>query len=213
MGEKGLLHVVLAFACLLAVAALLASAGVAEAEDRSGIDGIEPPFAGDWHITADTTVTGETLNLSKNVYVKSNVNLVIENSTINIISEPDNPFQYIFRVETAAVLTVINSTLNLNSFVALGQAALTFQDGVVVRTNGRFVGACLAIFAYDTLFENRAPTVTEPGQKGYNAVFILDGRVNSECMNVVIRNNASGAGQTEPGADPLGRLLRRGEGR
>ncbi len=134
MGEKGLLKGMLALSCLLALVSIAALAGDAAGEDGPGIEGDQPPFFGDWFIAHDTNVTGMDLSFPKNVYVASRINLVIRDSRINIEYDAQNPHQYIFRVETAAVVTVINSTLVLDTFAAVGQAALTFQNGSRVTT-------------------------------------------------------------------------------
>ena len=202
MGEKGLLKVMLALACLLVLVSIVAYSDSAAGEDRSGIQGVQPPFYGDWFITSDTNVTGENLSFAKNIYVARLVNLIIRDSTINIEYDPFNPHQYVFNIETAAVLTVINSTLVLDTFVAHGQAALTFQGGSHVSTTGRFLAECSAIFVYDTTFSNICPKdAIEENERGEDAVFVLDGRVNSELINVTVHNQASAAGNPKPSFD------------
>ncbi len=202
MGEKGLLRIMLALACLLVLVSIVAYADSVAGEDRSGIQGVQPPFYGDWFITSDTNVTGENLSFAKNIYVASRINLVIRDSTIGIQYDPENPHQFVFRIDTAAVVTVINSTLHLDTFAAYGQAALTFQNGSHVTTTGRFLAQCSAIFAYDTTFSNVCPQgAIAPDQRGEDAIFILDGRVNSELINVTVLNKASNAGTTSPAMD------------
>jgi len=77
MGEKGLLNVMLALACLLVLVFIAAYAENAAAEDDGSIVGTPPPFYGDWFITTDTNVTGMNLSFAKNIYVASRINLII----------------------------------------------------------------------------------------------------------------------------------------
>ena len=204
MGEKGLLKIVLALACLAVLAVLAVTSDHASADDRSGVSGVEPPFFGDWHIDRDTNVTGANLTLSKNVYVYTRINLVIKDSTIIIKREKVNGLevyhQFLFRVDTAAVVTVINSTLVLDTFQAIGQAALTFQNGTRISTTGRFLAGCSALFFYDTSVSNAAPNglLDQPGE---DAICVLDGRVNAEMYRVSVINKAGDAGDASPGAD------------
>ena len=202
MGEKGLLKGMLALACLLVLVSIAALAQGAAGDDGPGIVGDQPPFYGDWFITIDTNVTGMNLSFDKSIYVASRVNLIIRDSRINIEYDAQHPHQYVFRVDTAAVVTVINSTLVLDTFTAYGQAALTFQNGSRVTTTGRFLAQNSAIFAYDTQFSNVCPqAAVADDQRGEDAVFVLDGRVNSELINVTVINRASNAGKATPGSD------------
>jgi len=121
----------------------------------------------------DTNVTGMNLSFDKSIYVA-------------VPRQPDHPrLEDKYRVRrpapapvrlqgrTAAVVTVINSTLVLDTFTAYGQAALTFQNGSRVTTTGRFLAQNSAIFAYDTQFSNVCPqAAVADDQRGEDAVFV-----------------------------------------
>ncbi len=198
MGNKGLSGILLVLACLLALVVVTSISAGAEAANDPVITGSQPPYLGPWYIDVDTVVTGGEMNLSMDVEVLRGVRLLMVNTTLNIQS--DHPHEYTFKVDDGATLFVINSSLNLNTFAGENQASLNFESGSSIRTTGRFLGSCNSFFAEDTIFTNVAPN-GGPGMSGEDAVFIADGRVNSEFINVDIINHAGKAGDTDPGED------------
>ena len=197
MGKKGLHVILLALACLLLLVVVTSMAMGAEAAAPE-ITGSEPPFLGPWYIDEDTVMEGGQLNLSMNVHVMRGVRLLMVNTTLTILHE--FPHQWGFFTEDGSTLFVINSTLNLDTFSSESQASLNFERGSSVRTTGRFYGSCNSFFAEDTTFTNIAPK-GGPDQAGEDAIFIADGKVNSEFIRVSIKNHAGNAGDTSPGAD------------
>jgi len=195
MGKKGLHVILLALACLLLLVVVTSMAMGAEA-DTPEITGSQPPFLGPWYIDEDTVMEGGELNLSMNVHVMRGVRLLMVNTTFTILH--DYPHEREFTTEDGSTLFVINSTLNLDSFSGEAQASLNFEGGSQIRTTGRFYGSCNSFFAEDTTFTNLAPN-GGPDEPGEDAIFIADGKVNSEFIRVTIKNQAGKAGGTSPG--------------
>ncbi len=197
MGKKGLQVILLALACLLLLVVVTSMAMGAEAAAPE-ITGSQPPFLGPWYIDEDTVMEGGELNLSMNVHVMRGIRLLMVNTTFTVVR--DFPHQWGFYAKDGSTLFVINSTLNLDTFSGESQASLNFEGGSSVRTTGRFYGSCNSFFAEDTTFTNTAPN-GGPNQAGEDAIFIADGKVNSEFINVIIKNIAGNAGDTSPSFD------------
>ena len=197
MGKKGLQVILLALACLLLLVVVTSMAMGAEAAAPE-ITGSQPPFLGPWYIDEDTVMEGGELNLSMDVHVMRGVRLLMVNTTFTVLR--DFPHQWEFYAEDGSTLFVINSSLNLDTFSGESQASLNFEGGSSVRTTGRFYGSCNSFFAEDTTFTNIAPN-GDIDQAGEDAIFIADGKVNSEFINVHIKNHAGNAGDTSPGLD------------
>ncbi|NIP35478.1 MAG: hypothetical protein GWN18_11015, partial [Thermoplasmata archaeon] len=175
-------------------------AGGAEASGEPDISGSEPPFIGPWYIEESTLIQDGELNLSMDVYVTRGVELLINNVTFNVVR--DHPHQYTFKVMAGATCIVTDSLMNLDIFSAESQASLNFEAGSTIRTTGRFYGSCNSFFAEDTTFRNIAPGV-DTDERGIDAIFIADGKVNSEFIRVTIENVGSDAGLTSPGVDGM----------
>ncbi len=197
MGKKGLQVILLALACLLLLVVVTSMAMGAEAAAPE-ITGSQPPFLGPWYIDEDTVMEGGELNLSMNVHVMRGIRLLMVNTTFTVVH--DFPHQWGFYAEDGSTLFVINSSLNLDTFSGESQASLNFEGGSSVRTTGRFYGSCNSFFAEDTTFINLAPN-GGPDEAGEDAIFIADGKVNSEFIRVNIKNQAGKAGDTSPGLD------------
>ena len=198
MGKKGLKVILLALISLFLLAVVISMASGAEASNEPEFIGSEPPFIGPWYIEETTIVKDGELNLSMDVYVTKGVEMLISNVTFNVVR--DYPHQYTFTVMAGATFIGSACELNMDIFKAESQASLNFEAGTIVKTTGRFIGACNNFFAEDTTFINRAPAVDED-QRGEDAVFIADGRVNSEFLRITIKNKGSNAGLTTPGFD------------
>jgi hypothetical protein len=198
MGKKGLRVILLALTSLLLLALVIAMASGAEASDEPIITGSEPPFIGPWSIDRDTAIEDGELNLSMDIYVNRGVELLITNVTLNIMR--DFPHQYQFTVMSGATCIVSDSVMNLDTFSAESQASINFEAGTLVKTTGRFYGTCNNFFAEDTEFQNTGRD-GNPDEPGEDAIFIADGKVNSEFIRVSILNIAGNAGLTSPGVD------------
>jgi hypothetical protein len=195
-GFKGVYCLVaILYPLALLIAMTVFSGGSAIAEDGGGPT---PPPTGDWNVTVDTVLEGGEHNITGNINVHRGVSLTITNTIVNI--RYPQPHYYTTHIYAGATLTVVNSTLNLDIFIAESQASISFEDGSLVKTTGRFYGSCNSFYAEDTVFRNtgRDGDHDEPGEE---AVFIADGRVNSEFIRVSIINSAGNAGPTSPGAD------------
>jgi len=200
MGKKGLRVILLALAGFLLMAVIISLASGAEAATEPDITGSQPPFLGPWYIDQATVIENGELNLSKDVYITKGVELLISNVTLNIIRDPGQYQQYTFTVMAGSTCLVTDSTLNLDIFLAENQASLNFESGSVVKTTGKFFGSCHSFFAEDTTFQNIAPPA-DTDERGHDAVFYADGKVNSEFIRVTIHNEGSKAGETSPGVD------------
>jgi hypothetical protein len=170
---------------LLAIGSLLLILSIVTVSDEALAD------EGDMNFTGEGSIVDSELKVAKNITVRSMASLRIVNSTVVINSS--YPGQFLFKVETGAVLLVVNSTLRLDSFEAEGQASVTFRDNCLVSTKGLFLSRCNALLIYDSTLRNIAPP-SDPEHPGRDAVLILDGKVNSECVNVTILNKGSNAG-------------------
>ncbi|MCK5251438.1 MAG: hypothetical protein KAQ96_00755, partial [Thermoplasmata archaeon] len=198
MGKKGLRVILLALTSFFLLAVVISMASGAEASNEPEYIGSEPPFIGPWYIEETTIVKDGELNLSMDVYVTKGVEMLISNVTFNIVR--DHPHQYTFTVMAGATFIGSACELNMDIFRAEAQASLNFEAGTIVKTTGRFYGACNNFFAEDTTFRNIAPGV-DTDEPGEDAVFIADGRVNSEFLRITIKNKGSNAGPTSPGKD------------
>ncbi|MCJ2541165.1 MAG: hypothetical protein LN414_07850, partial [Candidatus Thermoplasmatota archaeon] len=198
MGKKGLRVILLALTSFFLLAVVISMASGAEDSNEPEFIGSEPPFIGPWYVSENTIIKDGVLNISMDVYVTKGVEMLISNVTLNVVR--DYPHQYTFTVMAGATFIGSACELNMDIFKAESQASLNFEAGTIVKTTGRFYGACNNFFAEDTTFRNIAPAVDrdEPGE---DAVFIADGRVNSEFLRITIRNKASNAGTTSPGQD------------
>jgi hypothetical protein len=189
------MFVVVFFPMTLFIAMAIYSGGSAIAENGGGP---APPLLGDWNVTSDTILEGGHFNVTGDIRVEPDAHLWILNSTIRVVKSHSD--EYTMWVMAGASLDASNSTLVLDKFQAEFGSSLSFHKGTIVMTTGRFIGSSNSFFAEDTTFNNVASS-GGPGQAGEDAIFIADGKVNSEFINVHIKNHAGNAGDTIPGAD------------
>lgn len=196
MSEKGrdrvwsLVTIFFPFTLLVAVAVF--SGGDVTAEDRGDPT---PPTSGDWYVNATTRIEGGDVTVTGNIIVGRGATLTLKDTLLTVNSS--HPAQFKFLVKAGATLVVNGSTLRLDFFESEKQAALLFSGGSLVTARGQFLSRSQSTFLTDTEVRNRAPDGA-PNMPGGDALLILDGKVNSEAVNVTILNQGGDAGITDP---------------
>ena len=130
------------FPLTLAIAMAVLTGGDVIAEDSGGPTLLPE---GDWNITGAETVEGQELGVTGDINVLQGASLTVIDSVIRVNSS--RPHQFTMRVEAAATLTVVGSTLDLDILVSDTRSGIDLSGGTTVNTTGRCLLGSLSVFA------------------------------------------------------------------
>ena len=164
--------------------------GTADGAGPPDITGSQPPTSGDWDINETTVVSGQDLDLSCNITVRTPHSLTIIDSNISV--DRSGPHTHLFKVESNASLVVEGSALNLSELQADTYADVMLSNSTIA-TSGQFLAGCVRLRAYGCTILNTAPDGPSD-RHGGDAVLILGGGVDSEVRDCVVVNRGGDAG-------------------